>query len=186
MIGSDEFDGAGFDGFGALGFLAKDEDGLAEGGSFFLDAAGIGDEQVGAAHEVDEGDVIEGWDEMDVGPVGEEAVDGVLDVWVGVNGVDNFDVVARGEAVEGEADTLKTSAETLTAVGGDEDEAFGGVEEGPVNAAGKGPVGETIANVEDGINARVTGNVGSFGGNAFAVEVGGGPGSGGEMDMVLL
>ena len=120
---------------------------------------------------------------MDVGPIGEEAVDGVLDVWVGVNGVDNFDVVARGEAVEGEADTLKTSAETFTAVGGDEDQAFGGVEEGAVNAAGKSAVGEAIANVEDGINARVTGNVGSFGGNAFAVEIGGGPGSGGEVDI---
>ena len=45
-----------------------------ERGRLFLDAAGVGDEDVGAAHEVDEGDVVEGGDQVDVGLAGEEAI----------------------------------------------------------------------------------------------------------------
>ena len=41
--GADQFDRAGFDGFGAFGLGAQDQDGLAERGGLFLDAAGIGD-----------------------------------------------------------------------------------------------------------------------------------------------
>ena len=47
FIGSDEANGTGFDSLGTLGFFAQDEDWFAEGGSFFLDSAGVGDEENG-------------------------------------------------------------------------------------------------------------------------------------------
>ena len=62
-----QLNGARIDGFGAFGFLADDENGLAEGGSFFLDTARIGDDEVGGAQQIDEGDVVEGLNELDVG-----------------------------------------------------------------------------------------------------------------------
>ena len=63
-----------FDGCGAFGFGAENQDGLAEGGGFFLDAAGIGDDQLGAAHEVHERDVGQGIEQRDVGDAGESVV----------------------------------------------------------------------------------------------------------------
>jgi len=119
---------------------------------------------------------------MDVVTIGEEAVYGILNIRVRVDRVDDFDVFARGQAIERHADPLKPRAETFAAVGGNQDQAFGGVEERPVDAAGKGSIGESIANVKNGIYAGVAGNVGSFGRHALAVEVGGGPGGGGEVD----
>src|SRR6267154_2408603 len=44
---------AGFDGFGALGIASENEQRLAEGWRFFLNAAGIGDEQPSVLEQVD-------------------------------------------------------------------------------------------------------------------------------------
>jgi hypothetical protein len=59
--GSDDFDRIGTnkqvgtfrDGDGALGVLAQGETGNAESGGFFLDAAGIGEDELGFAQETE-------------------------------------------------------------------------------------------------------------------------------------
>lgn len=183
FVRSNEFHGAGFDGFGALGFLAEDEDRFAEGGTFFLNAAGVGDEEIGAAHEVDERDVVERGDEVDVGLSGEQAVDGVLHVGVGVDGVDDLNAGANGESPERLADALETGAEAFAAVGGDNDETSGRVEERPVHTTCEGAVDEAIADVENGVDSRVAGDVNAFRGDAFPAEIAGGPRRGGEVEI---
>ena len=94
FVGSDKADGSGVDGLGAFGFLAHDEDGFAEGGSFFLDSAGVGDEEMSLAHQVDEGDVVEGRQEGHVGKSGEFRFDDGFYVGVGVDREGDLDVRA--------------------------------------------------------------------------------------------
>ena len=62
---ADELVGALGDGDGALGIFAHGEAGDAEGGGFFLDAAGIGEHQAGAAHETEKIEIAERGHETD-------------------------------------------------------------------------------------------------------------------------
>jgi hypothetical protein len=172
---------AGFDGLLAFGAVAHDEDGFAEGGSFFLDAAGIGEEDVGAAHEVDEGDVVEGFEEGDAGDAAEAAVDHFADVGVGVDGVDEFAVAAGGEEEGGVADAVEAGAEAFAAVGGHDDEAFAWWGEGAF-VAGEFAAFEFVADEEEGVDAGVAGHVDGLGGDVFVKEVAGGAGGGGEVE----
>ena len=52
--------------FGPLGLLAQHQNRLAERWPFFLNPAGIGDQQVGPAHQVDERHVALRLDQPDV------------------------------------------------------------------------------------------------------------------------
>ncbi len=181
-VGADEACSSGVDGFGPFGFLAHDEDGFAERGGFFLNAAGVGEDEVAAAHEVDEGDVFLGRDEVDVGESGEELVDGVLDVGVGVDRVDNFDVRASGEGMERLADAEEALAEAFAAVAGDEDHLAGGDGRVGKRRCGDAAVFEGGFNVEQGVDAGVAGD-GDLGiGDGFGSKIGGGHFGGREVE----
>ncbi len=126
---------AGFDGFGTFGFFAHDDYRFAERGAFFLDAARIGEEDCGAAHEIDEGDVSLGIDQVDGGDVFEMAMDGIAHVGIAVDGVDDFDIGAIRQLAQGAADVFEAFAEAFAAVGGDDDEMLFRIEKSPVAAA---------------------------------------------------
>lgn len=62
-VGTDELVGPLRDGDGTLGVLPEGEAGDAEGGGFFLDAAGIGQDKGGFAEEAEEIEITDGRDQ---------------------------------------------------------------------------------------------------------------------------
>ena len=76
LVRAHELGEAGLDAFRPLGLLAQDQHGLVEGRRFLLDAAGIGEDEAGAAHQAHELEVVEGLDERDVGQMRVLADDG--------------------------------------------------------------------------------------------------------------
>ena len=129
-VGADEAHRAGLDRLRALGGLAHHEHGLAERGRLLLDAAGIGEHQVRAAHEVDEGDVVQRRQQVHVRGTAQDAAHRLLHVGVEVYRVHDLDVASRSELRQRPADVLEPLAEALAAVPGDEHEALARVQEG--------------------------------------------------------
>lgn len=76
----------------ALGPLAGDEDRLAERGCLFLDPAGVGDHEVGAAEQAGEGRVAERLGEKDVAEAVEALGQDLAQARVGVHGEHAVDV----------------------------------------------------------------------------------------------
>ena len=66
FVGSDQAHGARLDCLGTFRLVAHDQNGLPERGAFLLDAAGIGEQNVRAAHQVDERHVSQRLDQQDV------------------------------------------------------------------------------------------------------------------------
>ena len=66
LVGADQPHGAGGHRLGALGGVAHDEDRLAERGRLLLHPARVGEDQVRAVHQVDEGQVVERLDQVHV------------------------------------------------------------------------------------------------------------------------
>ena len=66
-VGSDEEVCAFGNGDGALGVFAESETGDAEGGGFFLDAAGIGEDQRGFAEQAEKIEIAHGRDQLELG-----------------------------------------------------------------------------------------------------------------------
>ena len=62
-----------------------DDQGDAEGGGFFLEAAGIGDNEGRTLEEGDKGEIVERGDQVDVRPVAKTPAYLVLDVRIGVH-----------------------------------------------------------------------------------------------------
>ena len=69
--------GACGDGLWAFRLPAEDQDGFAQGGGFLLEAAGVGEDQVGTGHEVVHLGHVQGSDQVDPGMVTQEAVGAV-------------------------------------------------------------------------------------------------------------
>src|SRR5690606_17715317 len=67
-IGPNEARWARLDRLAPLGDIPHDQHGFTEAGRLFLNAARIREDQAGAHHEVDEGAVVGGPDQMDIGP----------------------------------------------------------------------------------------------------------------------
>jgi len=63
-VGADEDIGAFGDGDGAFGIFAKRQAGDAEGGGFFLDAAGIGEDEGGFAEKAEKIEIADGRDQL--------------------------------------------------------------------------------------------------------------------------
>ena len=130
-IGTHQLDRSGCDGFGAFGGVAHDQDRFAQGRRFFLDTTGISDDQAGAIHQVDERQVIQGFDEMDAFLSGKNAFNRLLDVRIEVHGVEDFHIImSRCNPLESRADLLKTLTEVLPPMTSDQDQTFRG---GPDN-----------------------------------------------------
>lgn len=163
---ADEACDTGLDAFGAFGVFAQDEDGFAEGGGFFLDAARVGDEEPGVGEEMDEVGVAHGGGEDDLVATHEFLDGGFFDGGVGVDGEDDAEVGVRlGEAAQGAQVSAHGIAEVFSAMGGEEDEftAPDLVTEGADFAAGLG-AGEGL---EKGVHDGVAGDMDAVSGNAF-------------------
>lgn len=89
--------GSGLDSFGPFGRVAGDEDGFSERGRFFLNASRIGDDQMGAIHEPDEGQIIKRLDQVDTLNILENGAGGALNIGVEMNGIDNLNIPTQGQ-----------------------------------------------------------------------------------------
>lgn len=85
---------ARIDRFGALGGVTGHEDGLAQAGRFFLNAARIRDNQVRAIHQPDERQVIERRDQVHIINPLQDRSRRLLDFGVQVNRIHNLDITA--------------------------------------------------------------------------------------------
>src|SRR5882724_1460269 len=90
---------AGFYGFGALGIATENEQWLAERWRFFLNAAGIGDEQPRVLEQVNEVGVVQGFDEMKAFLTSQLRFSGGADVGIRMNGEYGGDVVVLADKV---------------------------------------------------------------------------------------
>ena len=116
--------GAGLDPFGALGRLAHHQHGLPERGGLLLDAARVGEHNVRAAQETDEGRVIDRRQQVHAFETAEDLSDRLLHVGVQVHGVDQLDVaVALDQRPQGAAQLLEGRPEVLAPVRRHQDQA---------------------------------------------------------------
>ena len=122
-IGSDETKRAGLDAFGSLGFAAQDEDGLAEGGGFFLDPTGVGDHKIGLVQGGEEFLVVQRLAKRDAVLLGKNGLDQLADSGVRVHGKKKVGLGMRvGEVLDGESDGSHGESDVFAAMASDEDE----------------------------------------------------------------
>jgi len=120
---------AGFDGFGALGIATENEQWLAERWRFFLNAAGIGDEQPGVLEQVDKIWIIQRLDQMNAILPTQLGFCGGADVGIGMNGEDGGDIIMLADKVTERSQVLAHDfAKAFAAVRGEDDELFAGGE----------------------------------------------------------
>src|SRR5262249_2433395 len=123
VLSADQFGGAGFQALGPLRRIAHDQDRLPQRGRFLLHAARVGQDDARAGHQPNELWVGGWWDQMNIRPAPQEAVDWLLDVGVQVHGVDERAMPeALAQRGDGPANLVKARAEVFPAVPGDEDE----------------------------------------------------------------
>lgn len=139
VVGADELDGAGVEGFRALGGAAHHEHRFAETRRLLLDAAGVSEDEGGFLHEVDKLEVLERLDEVEVVVCGEVVaeylVDRSADVGVEVHRVDEVHVrECFGEVLHRSDHGDEAVAEVFAAMAGDEDEFAAIAEAGDVVA----------------------------------------------------
>ena len=79
-------------GFRPLGQLAQHQQRLAQGRRLLLDTAGIGEDQIAAAHQVDEGEVVQRLGEMDAAGLAEQLDHRPANVGIEVDRIDNLEI----------------------------------------------------------------------------------------------
>src|SRR5579875_1812281 len=108
------------------------------------------------------------------------AIDGNSNVGVGMHGVDNFDIVPASEPDEGRAYLIEAAAEAFTAMRRDDDEFLRGV--GPeFIEASKLPGIESMLDLHNRVNARISADSDGALAHAFTIEVSGGSFGRGEV-----
>lgn len=123
LLGAHKAQRAGGHALGALGGVAHDEHGLAERGRLLLDAAGVGEDEIAACHEVVEVHDLERIDDSQAIEAVELLVGGFPNLGVHVDGVDRLGVGALlHHAADGAEHAVHGLAEVLAAVRRDEDE----------------------------------------------------------------
>ena len=136
MIGAYEMDGTALESLRTFGGVAHDEDGFSQAGGFFLDAAGVGEDDGGFLHQVDELEVLQGFDEEEVGAreiIAKHLVDGLAHIRVEVHGVDEVHIgIFLAEVLHSCDHADEAVAEVLSSVAGDQDEFFSVVKAGYV------------------------------------------------------
>ena len=124
-ISADKFQGAGLNSLRAFGCIAQNENRFAERRGFFLDAATIRHDEIGALHEVMKVQNIKWSDKADTVIIAEDFLRDGLDFRVKVDRVNNFDVVVRfDKAAHSGKHLAHRLAEVFAAVRGDENEAI--------------------------------------------------------------
>jgi len=92
QVGPHQFHGAGLDGLGAFGPVAHDQNRFAQRGTFLLDAAGVGQHQPGAPHQVHKRNVIQGFEQQNILPPGETAGNGVEHIGIAMHRIYDLDI----------------------------------------------------------------------------------------------
>ena len=126
------------------------------------------------AHQVDKGHVILRRDQVDIGPVAQELLDGLQDVRVQVHWIDNLYVVPLAQVRQGRADALHAVAEVFTAMACHQDELAVGLQEGKRLCHPGAQVGvflQALDNGQQGVNDGVAGDVNAVSRNALAEQV---------------
>jgi hypothetical protein len=172
----------GFHGLGPLGFIAQDQDGLAERRSLLLYAARIGDEDVSPPHQVHKGNVVQRRDQKNVVQVGEPAVDRVEHVGIAMHRVHDLHVVPPGQLGKGGANALKTTAEALAPVCGDHNQFLRRIQLGPVRGR-QLPLLQPIFHVQNRIDPRVAGDMDAGAVHPLLLQVAGGAWGGGKVQV---
>ena len=134
---------------GPVGRLAQDDDRRAERRRFLLHAAGIGEDEVGAVEQRDEGGQIERLEQADIGGRG------AIERGIGMAREEDLDVVARGEPFQRRADRGEGRAEALAAMAGDEDQLSGRIERRQASARASGWREDEMERVDPAIAGHV-------------------------------
>jgi len=161
--------------------VAHDQHRFAQRGRFFLHAAGVGDDEGGARHQIDEGQVVLRLDEMDVVRVAQDAAHRLLHRGVEVHRIHHLDVGSLAQRFERGTDALEAVAEVFAAVASHQDEALGGIEKLELRAKTCGErvvrlqLGDDLLQgIDDGVAGDADGTVGDgFVEQALACTLGG-------------
>ncbi len=84
-VGADHDRGSGLDPFGPLGHFAEHQYRLAQRRRLLLNAAAVGEHQVGAVHQVHELHVVHRLDQIHPRQIAQEALDRLLDLRIGMD-----------------------------------------------------------------------------------------------------
>ena len=163
-----------------LGFVPHHQDRLAQGRAFFLYAARIGDQNVGAPHQIDERNVALRFDKVDVRQIAQMPVHRTLDIRIRVNGVDNLHIRPLRQCGQRQADLLKSFAETFAPVRRNQQQLFVRIQFGPVPGHHR-PVLQAIPDVQHGIDAGIASDRNGSRIDSFSDEILRGAAGSGEM-----
>src|SRR5579883_2294415 len=146
--------------------MAQDKHRYAERRRFFLDTAGIGQQQISTPHQVDKRQVIEWLDQRDIWFSAQDGIDRTGDVRVAVHRPDDLHIFAFGKASDGAAEILEVRAEAFAAVRGDDDQLLAGVERNV--EAGMRAAFEAVADHRHRVDSSIAGDFYPPGRDAFA------------------
>src|ERR1017187_9800574 len=107
-------------------------------------------------------------------------IDCLADVRIGMDGVNDFDIIPASEADEGRADLIEAVAKAFAAVRCDDDKLLRGVRVESIEANEFASI-ESLLDVQDCVNAGISGDGDGGGVHALAVEVLGSAFGGGEV-----
>ena len=140
MVGSHKVNSATLERFRTFGCVAHNKDRFAKARSFFLNTAGISEDNGGFLHQIDELQVLEGFDEEEVGTsevFAEHLVDRLAHVWIEVHRINEIHIgILLAQVLHGSHHADETFSEVLTAMAGDEDKFLAAVKAGDVVAGG--------------------------------------------------
>ncbi|MND78928.1 hypothetical protein D3C80_706490 [compost metagenome] len=174
VTGADQAYGASFDGGRALCGIAHAEHWLAQGGRLFLNATGVGQDQVALLHQVDERQIILRLDQVHVVEPLEVAIDRLLHIGVEVHRIDDLHVIPLGQHRQRLADALETITMVLTAVAGYQDQLLALVKEGEAGSQlyfHAHVLVDAMGYLDQGVDHRVTSDEDGLGGDVFHDEV---------------
>ena len=156
--------------FRTFGLIAHNEDRLAEGWALLLNSSGVGDQEIGPAHEIDKRHIIQRLDQSNGGVAGKVPVNRVHDMRVSMNGINELNVAPVREAEQAAADAFEGGSEALAAMRGDDDELFAGIEVPPI-ATFQFTGLQPVPDLKHGVDAGIPGNPDPALRYTFAAEI---------------
>src|SRR5690606_36901955 len=88
---------------------------------FFLNAAGIGENQIGSAHQIHERQIVQWLNQIHVTEAAQQTIDWLTNIRVQVHRVNNIHIRKRlGSAIQSLTDSLEAAPKTLATVASDQ------------------------------------------------------------------
>ena len=122
-VGADQPRRAGLDALRPLGGLAHDEDRLAERRRLLLDAAGVGQHEIGQRQQADEIGIVLRGDKLDARMIRQAPRETSATLGLGCTGKHDGDVLALEDDLQGVGDAFDAVAEVLATMAGHQDDA---------------------------------------------------------------